>query len=107
MAVLTRRSRVVSFRVSEEEYQDLVHICLTRQARSISDFARFVTLSHFDANPSEGTSESALQQIHRKLGVIDRELRRLVGLMEPERPDEAGPPEHLTSSRAPWLAEAK
>lgn len=84
MSVLTRRTRVVSFRVSEEEYQDLINICLTRHARSLSDFARFVTLSQFKLDGSEPNGESALQQIHRKLGVIDRELRRLAGLIEPQ-----------------------
>ena len=87
MAVLTRRTRVVSFRVSEDEYQDLLHICMTRQARSLSDFARFVTLSQFDVNGSGGKAESPLQQIQRKLVVIDREVRRLAGLMEPKRSD--------------------
>ena len=84
MAVLTRRTRVVSFRVSEEEYQDLIHICLTRQSRSLSDFARFVTLSQFDVHGSESKGESTLQQIHRRLGVIDREVKRLAGLIEPQ-----------------------
>jgi hypothetical protein len=101
MAVLTRRTRVVSFRVSEEEYQDLIHICLTRQARSLSDFARFVTLSQFDVNSSEGKAESALQQIHRKLGVIDRELRRLAGLMEPQVLEPVRTLEAVPSSRRP------
>lgn len=84
MAVLTRRTRIVSFRVSEEEYQDLVSLCLTRQARSISDFARLVTLGQFEVNGSEAKAESALQQIHRKLGAIDREVRRLAELIEPQ-----------------------
>lgn len=85
MAVLTRRTRIVSFRVSEEEYQDLVSLCLRRQARSISDFARLVTLSQFEVNGSDAKAESALQQIERKLGVIDREVRRLAELIGPQQ----------------------
>ena len=84
MAVLTRRTRIVSFRVSEEEYQDLVSLCLTRQARSISDFARLVTLGQFEVNGADGKADGALQQIHRKLGAIDREVRRLAELIEPQ-----------------------
>ncbi len=99
MTALTRRTRVVSFRVSEEEYQDLVNICLNRQARSLSDFARFVTLSQFKLDGSEAKGESALQQIHRKLGVIDRELRRLAGLIEPQPFEPVGTLQALTSSR--------
>jgi hypothetical protein len=102
MAVLTRRTRIVSFRVSEEEYQDLLSICSTRQARSLSDFARFVTLSQFEDTGSDGQPGNTLTQIHRKLGVIDRELRRLAGLIEPQRSDGAGTLEQLKLSRAPW-----
>jgi hypothetical protein len=101
MAVLTRRTRVVSFRVSEEEYQDLVSICLTQQARSISDFARFVTLSQFKLDGSEAKAENTLQQIHRKLGLIDSEVRRLAGLIEPQPFDGAGTLEVVRSSRTP------
>jgi DNA helicase TIP49 (TBP-interacting protein) len=98
MAVLTRRTRVVSFRVSEEEYQALIDICLTRQARSLSDFARFVTLQQFEVDSSEMTkAEGTLQQIQRKLGVIDREVRRIAGLIEPQPIDTSRPLEAVTS----------
>lgn len=100
MAVLTRRTRIVSFRVSEEEYQDLVSLCLTRQARSISDFARLVTLSQFEVNGSE-KAENALQQIHRKLGAIDREVRRLAELIEPQHFNGGRALAALKSSLAP------
>lgn len=38
--VLKRRSRLVSFRLSEEEYQELCSACISSGARSISDLAR-------------------------------------------------------------------
>jgi hypothetical protein len=90
--------------VSEEEYQDLLGLCLTRQARSISDFARFVTLSQFEVTGSDGEPGSTLTQIHRKLGVIDRELKRLAGLIEPQGSDQARSLEPLKSSPARWSA---
>jgi hypothetical protein len=40
MAVLKPRSRQVSFRLSEDEYQILCHFCVSMGARSISDVAR-------------------------------------------------------------------
>jgi len=40
MPVLKRRSRIVSFRLSQEEYDALKDTCLAEGARSISDFAR-------------------------------------------------------------------
>jgi hypothetical protein len=102
MAVLTRRTRIVSFRVSEEEYQDLVSLCLRRQARSISDFARLVTLSQFQPSRSDAKPESALDEIHRQLGAIDRELRKLSGLIEPQRFEEAGRLDALQSPLPRW-----
>lgn len=40
MAVLRRRSRLVYFRVSEDEFQQLNDLCAASGARSISDLAR-------------------------------------------------------------------
>ena len=99
MDIVKRRTRVVSFRVSEEEYQDLVSICLRRQARSISDFARFVTLSQSKSDGPENRPESMLQQIHSKLGLIDCEVRRLAGLIEPQPFDSVAMFQPVASSR--------
>jgi hypothetical protein len=40
MSVLKTRSRQVSFRLSEDEYQILCQFCVSMGARSISDVAR-------------------------------------------------------------------
>src|SRR5262245_58288878 len=40
MAVLKRRTRLISFRVSDDEYQDLLAKTAAQGARSISDFSR-------------------------------------------------------------------
>ena len=40
MAVLQRRSRLVTFRISDEEYLTLQRVCSKLGVRSISDFAR-------------------------------------------------------------------
>jgi hypothetical protein len=40
MAVLRRKTRLVSFRISDEEYQVLVATTAAQGARSISDFSR-------------------------------------------------------------------
>jgi len=44
MVVLKRRSRLVTFRVSAEEYDDLTHSCVQCGARSVADFARAAVL---------------------------------------------------------------
>jgi mobilization protein NikA len=40
MAVLKRRSRLVTFRVSNDEYETLQRVCAEAGVRSVSDFAR-------------------------------------------------------------------
>jgi hypothetical protein len=44
MVVLKRRSRLVTFRVSAEEYDDLTRSCVQCGARSVADFARAAVL---------------------------------------------------------------
>jgi len=51
--MLQIRSRLVSFRLSEEEYQRLKNVCLLAGARSISDFAR-MTLCQINVGRSDG-----------------------------------------------------
>jgi hypothetical protein len=101
MAVLTRRTRVLSFRISEEEYQDLINLCMMRQSRSLSDFARLATLSQFEANTSNTKSESALREVYRKLGALDREVKRLAALVEPPRLDSVASLDPVESSWVP------
>jgi hypothetical protein len=80
----------VSFRISEEEYQDLVNLCAMRQARS---------LSQFEAKTAPGKPENTLREIYRKLGALDREVKRLAGLLEPPGLDPSLQP--AESSHAP------
>ena len=81
MSVLTRRTRVVSFRLSEEEYKDLMTLCVTQGSRNLSDFARLATFSQFASDTTNGQADT-VQQIYRKLGALDREVKRLARLMD-------------------------
>lgn len=45
MPVFSPRTRLVNFRLSEEEYQELKSSCSRSSARSISDYARAAVLS--------------------------------------------------------------
>jgi hypothetical protein len=40
MSVLKRKTRMVSFRLTEEEYNTLMQTCVANGARSVSDFTR-------------------------------------------------------------------
>jgi uncharacterized protein YerC len=87
MAVLRRRTRIVSFRISEEEYEDLMDLCAIRQARSLSDFARVATLGQSQANAPSNHAEGMLSDVYRQLRLLDREVKRLAALVEPGRLD--------------------
>ena len=91
----------MSFRISEEEYQDLVNLCAMRQARSLSDFARLATFSQFESKSQTNKPENTLREIYRKLGALDREVKRLAGLIEPRGLDSVPSPQAVESSQVP------
>ena len=94
MAVLKRRSRIVSIRLSEQEYQRLRSCCLNRGARSISDLARdamqrLLARSEADGNGGEGTSSYddgyglaiTVESLHGRMEQLDHEVKRLASLV--------------------------
>lgn len=84
MAVTKPRNRLVNFRVSEEEFQNLREACLSGGARSISDFARSAVLSTFDgAGHVEGVLKVRLSTIDQKMDDLDSSLRTLLGRLQP------------------------
>ena len=88
MPVLKRRSRIVSFRLSQEEYDALKDTCIAQGARSISDFARSAAC-HLARN-GNGSPDEALQAAVRTLQArveeLDREVKRLAHALEPSQP---------------------
>jgi hypothetical protein len=89
MPVLRRRSKMVSFRLSEQEYQGLVSICGARGARSLSDLARDAMqelLGSPSGSDSVGSVEIEFRKLHGRIEEIDRGLKRITQLLE-----EAGP----------------
>ena len=50
MGVLKRRTRLISFRLSDEEYQALLHTTAAQGARSIGDFSRTVLFEALKRN---------------------------------------------------------
>lgn len=73
MTVLKRRSRIVIFRVTDDEYERLRSACLTRGARNVSDFARNAL---FDSVTQERG------QVADKLAQIESGVKRLEHLIE-------------------------
>jgi len=82
MTVLKRRSRMISFRLSEEEYEGLKNVCVALGARSLSDIARDAVHRLLDDGTAPKRNvETELQLLGEKMAALDQEVRRLAGLV--------------------------
>ncbi len=88
MNALKRRSRMVSFRLSEEEYEGLKHVCMTAGARSLSDIARDAVQRLLgNATQNKADSDAQLGVLYQKLGALEAEVKRLAAVVG--RPESA------------------
>lgn len=71
MPVLKRRSRIVSFRLSDEEYQVMMAGCISQGSRSLSEFARSAACDR-----GLGSKES-IQGLKDRVEELDRMVRSL------------------------------
>ncbi len=78
MAVLKPRTKLVNFRLSEEEFQNLRQASEQLGARSISDFARSAVLKTFggDTQP-DGLVHVRLSDLDHKVSEIESSMRQL------------------------------
>lgn len=75
MPLLKRRSRLVTFRVSADEYEALAGCCMAVGARSIAEFARLAVLQHVQAQRMQSGSLSGdLATVSRVLSELDVSL---------------------------------
>ena len=77
MSVLKRRSRMISFRVSEDEYIGLKNLCVNEGARSVSDMARDA-VHRLMRNPQPNHQlETVVQMLQGRIEALDVEVKRL------------------------------
>ena len=87
MSIQKRRSRIVSFRLSDEEYDCLKSVSATRGARSVSEYTRSVACQS-DDNSSK--LDSMLRNLNDAVAALDRSIDRLNEIVEkPERREDA------------------
>lgn len=83
MTVFKPRTRVVSFRVSEEEYIGLRESCQAQGVRSISGFARSATLQCAETG-TDCAAESlpfTIRQLTGKVKQLEADVERLARLV--------------------------
>ncbi|MFN8811528.1 MAG: plasmid mobilization protein [Acidobacteriota bacterium] len=80
MPVYRPRTRLVNFRLSEEEYQQLKETCARSGARSVSDYARSSVLSGAAQAGALAASfpSERIDQIESLLRRIDSRLENLI-----------------------------
>ena len=84
MAVLKRKSRMISLRLSDEEYESLRSLYRLHGSRSVSEFARNAMQKVIgeSAAPGGNTLESRIVDLDSKMNSLDHEVARLVHLIE-------------------------
>jgi hypothetical protein len=81
MTVFRRRSRIVSFRVSEDEFEMLKEVSRIRGAHSLSDYARYVTCRDLEGEASAAVVCPHLELLNGRVNQLTQDLallRRLV-----------------------------
>jgi hypothetical protein len=83
MPVLKRRDRVVVFRLTQDEYEELKTVCTVRGARNISDFARSELLISIErARRPEGGLQGRLSNVDQTLSSLESTIQRMANLLE-------------------------
>lgn len=79
MPGVSRRTKIVSIRLSHQEYDQLQRLCVSRGVDSISELTRAaMKLLIFQPNGNvNGDIASRVNEIHGRVSALDRELARL------------------------------
>jgi hypothetical protein len=77
--MMKRRSRTVSFRLSDEEYRSLKSVSATCGARSVSEFTRSVAC-RMNASPNDDGVDKlkeSLRALNERMEMLDRSIQIL------------------------------
>jgi len=77
MTVLNPRSRMISVRLSEEEYSTLRHLCSVTGARSVSDFARDAMRVLLNGANREIVPGILVDEFRSQMRSLDRKIEQL------------------------------
>ena len=84
------RSRLINFRVTEEEFQHLKTASALQGARCLSDFARNTILGsargQYPPNHSNDSIDAVLVGFDRRLSALEVGLERLAGALSQREP---------------------
>ena len=87
MGVFKPRTRIVSFRLSQEEYEALKRLCLAQGAHSVSEYARAMTCGVLNdgAGAPAGKFETDLRTLKEIVYDLREEMGRLTQIVDGSR----------------------
>ena len=77
MAVLNPRSRMISVRLSEEEYSALRNLCSVTGARSVSDLTRDAMRVLLDSSGREKAESIHVDEFRAQMRSLDTKIEQL------------------------------
>ena len=81
----TRKNRIISLRLSEQEYESLRSRYASHGVRSLSEFARDAMHRMLGDSPPDGAGiEDRVQMLGGKLAVLEDQVSRLSRVVEQE-----------------------
>ena len=86
------KTRVVSFRLSESEYQHLVAICTAKGTRTLSEIARLIVCSLIEDSDSDAPEALAtrVSRLDRDVLALNAEIRKLAATIQSALLEPAG-----------------
>jgi len=90
MSPLIRRNKMISFRLTAEEYRMLQNACGAKGARSLSDLARKAMLQSMVATGQADLLSDVVRDLQERVQRIVTELERIAPLVEAGKSYSAG-----------------
>jgi hypothetical protein len=85
MSVPKTRNRMVVFRLTQEEYENLRGVCSERGGRSLSDFTRSELMNFLGSDSLGGMIENRFSDVRDRLGELQDAISRLTILVSDAR----------------------
>ena len=81
---LQSKSKIVTFRLTDEEFQQVKTLCAANGTRSVSEVARFAIESviHGDIAMPDAQLRAQIRQLEDKVALLDRKIEDISRLVE-------------------------
>ena len=90
MTVLKPRSRMISVRLSEDEYSALRKLCSATGARSVSDFTRDAMRSVLNDSALESPPSNYVDEFRMQIRSLDQKIEELAARIASPRTEQEG-----------------